>query len=205
MKKISIKLWKNIKTFLWKIKPKSSKNYSKKWVNTISDILFGLIKGQECFLNTIVQNMKHYKDKLNDFNNWKRKKILSKMPQIAKISEYLNLDLTKFKEKFLKFILWNTDFKSFDELKNKSIKKRVFEQWLFLHDTTDIQKPFAKKMEKVAQTRDWSSHKINKSGKWYYAEWTILFLKWRIKPLLLTLPSRGTSYFLQKMRPMLKK
>lgn len=187
MKKIYIKLWKNIKTFLWKIKPKSSKNYSKKWIDVISDILFGLIKGQECFLNTIVQNMEYYKNKLNDFNNWDREKILSKNPQISKISEYLNLDLIKFKEKFLKLILWNTDFKSFDELKNKSIKNRIFEQWLFLHDTTDIQKPFAKKMEKIAQTRDWSSHKKNKSWKWYYAEGAILFFKWRIKPLLLTL------------------
>jgi len=42
-------------------------------------------------------------------------------------------------------------------------------------------------VEKVAQTRDWSSHKKNKNWKLYYAEWTILFLKWRIKPLLLTL------------------
>lgn len=184
MKKISIKLSKNIKTFLWKIKPKSSKNYSKKWINAIYDILFGLIKGQECFLNTIVQNMEHYKNKLNDFNNWNRKKILSKNPQISKISESLNLDLTKFKEIFLKYILWNLGLKSFDELKHKSIKERIFEQGLVLHDTTDIQKPFAKKMEKVAKTRDWSKHQ---SWKWYYIEWTILFLRWRIKPLLLTL------------------
>jgi len=187
MKKISIKLSKNIKIFLWKIKPKSSKNHSKKWINAISDILFGLIKGQECFLNTVVQNMEHYKNSLEIFKNWGRKKILSKNPQIAKISENLNVNLIKFKEKFLKYVLWNLELKSFDELKNKSIKDRVFEQWLFLHDTTDIQKPFAKKMERVAQTRDWSSHKINKSWKWYYAEWTILFLKWKIKPLLLTL------------------
>jgi len=184
MKKISIKLWKNIKDFLWKIKPKSSKNYSKKWINSIWNIIFGLIKGQKCFLNTIVQNMEHYKNSLEDFSTWKRKKILSKNPQIAKISENLNINLTKFKKKFLKYILWNIELKSFDELKNKSIKERIFEQGLFLHDTSDIQKPFAKKMEKVAQTRDWSTHK---SWKWYYAEWTILFFKWKIKPLLLTL------------------
>ena len=184
MKKISIKLWKNIKTFLWKIKPKSSKNYSKKSVNNILDIVFGLIKGQKCFLNTIVQNMEHYKDSLEEFKNWNIKKILSKNPQITKISENLNLNLIKFKEKFLKYILWSLELKSFDELKNKSIKDRVFEQWLLLHDTTDIQKPFAKKMEKIANTRDWSKHK---SWKWYYIEWTILFFKWKIKPLLLTL------------------
>lgn len=147
MKKISIKLSKNIKTFLWKIKPKSSKNHSKKWINAISDILFGLIKGQECFLNTVVQNMEHYKNSLEIFKNWGRKKILSKNPQIAKISENLNVNLIKFKEKFLKYVLWNLELKSFDELKNKSIKDRVFEQWLFLHDTTDIQKPFAKNMD----------------------------------------------------------
>ena len=184
MKKISIKLWKNIKTFLLKIKPKSSKNYSKKSIDSIWNIIFGLIKGQKCFLNTIVQNMEHYKDSLDNFKNGKRKKILSKNPQVAKISENLNIDITKFKEKFLKYILWNINFKSFDELKNKSIKERIFEQWLILHDTTDIQKPFAKKMEKIAQARDWSTHK---PWKWYYAEGTILFLKWRIQPLLLTL------------------
>ena len=187
MKKISIKLWKNIKSFLLKIKPKSSKNYSKKSINNIWDILFGLIKGQKCFLNTIVQNMEHYKNSLNNFKNWNRAKALSKNPQISKISESLNINLTKFKEKFLKYILWNTHLKSFEQLKNKSIKERILDQWLFLHDTTDIQKPFAKQMEKVGQARDGSSHKKNKSWKWYYAEWTVLFLKWRIKPLLLTL------------------
>ena len=42
-------------------------------------------------------------------------------------------------------------------------------------------------MEKVANTRDWSSHKTNKSGKWYYIEWIIFYVKWKIIPLLLTL------------------
>lgn len=184
MKKINIKLDKNIKKFFLKIKPKSSKNNSKKNIDIIFDITLGLIKGQSCFLNTIVQNMEHYKDKLNDFNNWKRIKFLSKNPQIAKISEYLNVDLSKIIHKYLKYILSKIDIKSFNELKSKTVKERVFEQALLLHDTTDIQKPFAKSMEKVAKARDWSTHK---SWKWYYAEWTILFFKWRIIPLLLTL------------------
>jgi len=184
MKKISIKLTKNITDFIKKIKPKSSKNLSKKNITIISDMIFGLIKGQKCFLNTIVQNMAHYQKKLNNFNDWKISKILSKTPQIAKISDFLNTDLQKFKEKFLKIIFSKIKPKSFDELKNTSIKKRIFEQWLILHDTTDIQKPFAKKMEKIAQARDWSTHK---SWKWYYIEWTILFFKWKIIPLLLTL------------------
>lgn len=125
MKKISIKLWKNIKTFLWKIKPKSSKNYSKKSVNNILDIVFGLIKGQKCFLNTIVQNMEHYKDSLEEFKNWNIKKILSKNPQITKISENLNLNLIKFKEKFLKYILWSLELKSFDELTRCPLRVKI--------------------------------------------------------------------------------
>lgn len=191
MKKINIKLGLNFKNFYWKIKPKSSKNLSKKNIWIIWDILLGLTKGQKCFLNTIVQNMNHYKFNLDNFKNWKAAKILSKVSQIAKISEYLNIDLTKFKHNFLKYILSINKIKSFNELKNKSIKQRIFEQGLLLHDTTDIQKLFAKKMEKIGPTRDWSTHK---SWKWYYAEWTILFLKWRIIPLLLTLfSSKETS------------
>ncbi len=191
MKKIDIKLGQYFKEFYEKIKPKSSKNYSKRNIWIIWDILLGLTKGQECFLNAIVQNMKHYKSNLDDFKNWKTTKILSKVSQIAKISEYLNIDLTKFKHKFLKYTFSKIEIKSFNELKSKSIKQRVFEQPLLLYDTTDIQKPFAKKMEKVAQARDWSTRK---SWKWYYAEWTILFLKWKIIPLLLTLfSSKETS------------
>ena len=184
MKKINIKLSNNIKDFLWKIKPKSSKNYPKKSILVIEDMIIGLIKGQKCFLNTIVQNMEHYKSRLNDFSNNKRTKILSKNSQIAKISEYLNTDLTKFKHEFLKYMSSEIDIKWFNELKSKTIKDRVFEQGLMLHDTTDIQKPFAKSMEKVGQARDWSTHK---SWRWYYAEWSILFIKWKITPLLLTL------------------
>jgi hypothetical protein len=69
MKKISIKLTKNFTDFIKKIKPKSSKNLSKKNITIISDMIFGLIKGQKCFLNTIVQNMAHYQKKLNNFND----------------------------------------------------------------------------------------------------------------------------------------
>lgn len=187
MKKISVKLGNDFRNFLQNIKPKSSKNLKKKNILIIWDILFGLIKGQECFLNTIVKNTKKYNKSLENFRQNKINKQLWKIPQIAKLSEYLNTNLEKFKIKFIKNVFQKLEIKSFDELKKKSLNERVFEQWLILHDTTDIQKPFAKKMEKVSKTRDWSSHKKNKSGKWYYAEWTILFLKWKIKPLLLTL------------------
>ena len=184
MKKIDIKLWKDFKNFFEKIKPKSSKNIPKKTINIIWDILYGITKWQECFINTIVENMDYYISSLEKSKKWSVKKGLSKTPQIAKISEYLNTDLSKFIQKFIKYIFSKNEIKSFDELKNKTIKQRVFNQALLLHDTTDIQKPFAKKMEKVWQARDWSKHK---SWKWYYAEWTILFIKWIIIPLLLTL------------------
>ena len=39
-------------------------------------------------------------------------------------------------------------------------------------------------MERIAKTRDWSKHK---SSKWYYIEWAIFYVKWKIIPLLLTL------------------
>ena len=178
---------KNFKTFWKSIKPKSSKNLKKKEISIIWDILFGLIKGQECFLNTIVKNSKNYQKSLQAFNSWKRTKKIWKIPQIAKLSEYLNVDLERLKIKFIKFVFNSSKIRSFDELKNKSIKDRILKQALLLHDTTDIQKPFAKKMEKIAQARDGSSHKKHKSWKWYYAEGTILFFKWRIIPLLLTL------------------
>jgi len=184
MKKIDIKLGKNFKDFWNKIKPKSSKNLKKKKISMINEILFGLIKGQKCFLNTIVKNTKNYEKSLKNFQNWIKSKKISKIPQIAKLSNYLDLNFNKFKEKFLKNIWKNLELKSFEELKSKTIKKRIFEQTLALHDTTDIQKPFAKKMQKVAKTRDWSKHK---SWKWYYIEWAIFYVKGKIIPLLLTL------------------
>lgn len=189
MARITIKITKNIKNFIQKIKPKSSKNLSKKNINIIWDILYGLVKGQKCFLNTIVENMKYYKDSLKETKAGKRKKALNKISQINKISKYLWLNLEKFKIKFLKEIMLvlNPEVKDFNELKKLSIKERVKKQSLLIHDTSDIQKPFAKKMEKLGKTRDWSSHKRNKSWKWYYIEWVILVLNWRITPLLLTL------------------
>jgi hypothetical protein len=143
-----------------------------------------MIKGQKVFLNTIVKNTEHYQNSLKDFKNWTKDKKLSKIPQIAKLSDYLDINFTRFKEKFLSYIWKKIKIKSFNELKNKTIKERVFEQTLALHDTTDIQKPFAKKMEKIAKARDWSKHK---SGKWYYIEWAIFYVKGKIIPLLLTL------------------
>jgi hypothetical protein len=67
MEKIEIKLRKNFKNFLQKIKPKSSKNLPKKHITIIQDILFGLVKGQKCFLNTIVKNTQHYQKSLKKF------------------------------------------------------------------------------------------------------------------------------------------
>lgn len=184
MKKIDIKLGQNINDFLKKIKPKSSKNYSKKKIWIMWDIILGLIKGQSCFLNTIVQWMKHYQKSYDWVKKWKKGKGLSKISQIDKISEYLKEDVNNFKKKYLKNIFSQISVKSFENLKRESIKQRVEEQALLLHDTTDIQKPYARKMEKIAKTRDGSKHK---SWRWYYAEWAILFIKWKIIPLLLTL------------------
>lgn len=188
MKKIDIKLGRNFTKFFQKIKPKSSKNLKKKEIQIICDIIFGLVKGQKCFLNSIVSNMKHYKDSLWDFANGTRRKALSKTAQIAKISQYLSTNIYRFKQKFVRFVFstirFSSEIHSFETLKSQPIQQRVFSQALLLHDTTDIQKPHAKKMERVSQARDGSTHK---SWKWYYAEGTVLFVFWRIKPLLLTL------------------
>lgn len=184
MKKIDIKLWIDFKNFFSKIKPKSSKKITLKTINVLWDIIYGLIKWQKCFLNTIVENMEHYSSNLKKYKQWNKNKELSKIAQIDKISNYLNIDLSKIIQNFLIYIFLKIDIKSFDELKNKPIKERILKQWLLLHDTTDIQKPFAKKMEKVSQARDWSKHK---SWKWYYIEWVILYINWKIIPLILTL------------------
>jgi cellobiose-specific phosphotransferase system component IIB len=69
MKKIDIKLGKKFKDFCNKIKPKSSKNLKKKNISIINEVLFGMIKGQKVFLNTIVKNTEHYQNSLKDFKN----------------------------------------------------------------------------------------------------------------------------------------
>ena len=70
-KLITSKIERNIKKYLQKIKPKSSKNLKQKNIEIILDIIFWLIWGQECFLNTIVQNTKYYQKKLKEYEKWK--------------------------------------------------------------------------------------------------------------------------------------
>ena len=87
---------KSLKIFGNKIKPKSFKNLKKKNISMVNGILFALIKGQKYFLNTIVKNTEHYQNSLKDFKNWTKDKKLSKIPQIAKLSDYLNINFTRF-------------------------------------------------------------------------------------------------------------
>ena len=184
MKKTTIatKIYKNIKVYLKKIKPKSSKNLSNRLITVIQDIVLWVILWQKCFLNTIVENTYHYKNSLKRCNKKEKDTPLWKLSQIDKLSSYLKRDLNKFINKYLSFVLsW---VKSNKKKKDKtlSIKDRILNTVFVIHDTTDIQKPSAKKMEDMGKTRDWSK---KKSWKWYYIEWSIVFHKNKIIPLIL--------------------
>lgn len=192
MKKVNIttKIQENITDFIKKINPESKKSKTKKEIPKVQDFLRWLICWQECYLNTIFENTKHYKDKQKEFESKKRKKTLSKSAWIEKLSWYLLFTTTinRIKQSYFKYLNKTiTKVKTYDEMKKvngMNIKDRVYNQLLRIHDTTDIQKPTARKMEKVSKTRDWSEHI---SWKWYYIEWTIISRKNKIIPFLLTL------------------
>ena len=194
-KTITTKIKLDINNFLKEFKIKSSKFLPKIKIDKIFDFIYWLIWWQECFLNTIFQNTKHYKNKQNDFSNWKRWKPLKNSSGIEKLSSYLFFNLNKFKQAyFSKLNKEITNTRSFNDLKWLLPLERVFEQVIRVHDTTDIQKPYAKKMEWVWKARNWSEHK---SWKWYYAEWTIIYYKNKIYPFILNLFSPNNKKYIK--------
>ena len=194
-KTITTKIKLDINNFLKEFKIKSSKFLPKIKIDKIFDFIYWLIWWQECFLNTIFQNTKHYKNKQNDFSNWKRWKPLKNSSGIEKLSSYLFFNLNKIKQAYFSKLnkeIINT--RSFNDLKWLLPQERVFEQVIRVHDTTDIQKPYAKKMEWVWKARNWSEHK---SWKWYYAEWTIIYYKNKIYPFILNLFSPNNKKYIK--------
>jgi len=184
---------KDVNNYLKKITPKRASNLKKKGIWVIMDIIFGLIVWQKCFLNTIVQNMQHYLDCLAEYKKGLRKKSLSKPAQIGKISDYLENNLKAFQSSFLTYIFSNIIAFSFEDLRWKTIKERVYHQLLCIHDTTDIQKPFAKKMEDVWKTRD-GSKKVN--GRGYYAEWSMIQYQEKFFPVAFNLFSPNDTKYI---------
>ncbi len=183
-KSASVKIVKSIKRYLVKVKPRQSKNFFEKNWNKISDLILGLIIGQSCFLNTIAENTLHYTKKKE------KGKCLVKTAQIEKLSGHLlYAEINQVTSSFLNYLqkLFRDDFPQ----RIKSIKRRIYEKKLVLHDMTDIQKPDAYKMENLCTCRDGScsSAKKTKTGKGYLVEGCGGYWKGRFYPFILNLYS----------------
>lgn len=187
------KLTANIKRSLYKyfteIKPRFLRKSGKtEWIK-LKEVLQGLIFGQSCFINTIVENTPHYIRERKKYEKGKRKKGLDKNQQIKKISSYLLLPVDKLISSFLSHLRkkWLSNNKK--NKKNTSIEERVSSQKLCLHDTTDIQKPYAWKMEKLCKVRDGSKSSPDKAviGKGYLIEGCAAVYRNRLYPLFLSL------------------
>ncbi len=199
-KTITNKLKQDINNFLNEFKPKTSKNIPKVKKNKIFDFLYWLICWQECYLNTVFQNTMHYEKKQKEFSNGKRIKPLRNTAWIDKLSNYLLFSLNKVKQSYYSMLNKKiTNTKSFNDLKWLSLKERVYNQVLRLHDTSDIQKPHAKKMEKVSPTRDWSESKPwkNIQWQWYYAEWTVIYFQNKMLPFILNIFSSKDKKYIK--------
>jgi hypothetical protein len=181
------KVNKSINKYLGEIKPKYSKNFTSVIYKKIRGFIHGLIVGQSCFLNTIAENTPHYVKKN------KNGKELNKCSQIAKLSEYLQFPFFNRLINSYLSCLYKKYFSKNDFNPNQrySIKERVYMQKLALHDGSDIQKPYARKMENTCLARDGSqsSAKKTKTGRGYLMEGSLALYKGRLFPLLLNLYS----------------
>ena len=90
-KTLTTKIIKDSNNYLQKIKPKSSKNLLENDIIITQDIARWLIIWQECFLNTIIQNTNHYREKQKEYEEWKKDKPLTNTAQIEKISTHLSI------------------------------------------------------------------------------------------------------------------
>lgn len=194
-KEAAIKVGKSIKKYLKTVKPKYSVSFTPVIWRKVSDLLFGLIAGQSCFLNTIAGNTPHYVERK------RRGKILWKPAQVEKLSGWLDfpffprilfsyLSLLR-KEMFPGKRVGDTARKERRKDKKRTVKDRVFRKRLMLHDGTDIQKPHARKMEKLCHCRDGSqsTREKPKTGKGYLIEGSTAWWKGRLFPCLLSLYS----------------
>lgn len=181
IEQIQKKLNKDIMNYLEGIRPRFTKDYIQDDWNKQKEILYGLIAGESCFLNTIMENSPNYLEQAS------KGKLLDKCAQIEKGSRYLSESIEKLHESYLGYLAENHFNDPFHEIippARSNIKKRVESAWIAAHDTTDIQKPYANKMEYLSRTRDGSkSGKKNVvTGKGYLAEGSILLHQKRIFP-----------------------
>ena len=206
MKKvIKSALNKSIYFYFARIKPRFKKKKSlTKWIKLCS-ILYWLICSQSCFITKIVENTPCFIAWQKNYEKWRRDKKLNKNAQIQKISNYLSewvLPIAQTMNAYLSYLskdwlgVLARDTKNASVLESniyKSITQRVYDTIIISHDTTDIQKPYAKEMENLCLCRDWSNSnskawKCN-TGKWYLAEVSVACFQWRLHPLLVNLYS----------------
>lgn len=175
------KIDKGISEYLKKTKPRFTNEYRRDdWMKQ-KELLHGLISGQSCYLNTIMEHTPNY---LEQSSNGK---LLNKCAQIEKGSRHLSLSVKKLHESYLNYLAENYFNDPFHEVlphQKSNIGKQVESAWIAAHDTTDIQKPHAKTMEYLSPTRDGSKSGKKKvvTGKGYLAEGSILLHRGRIFP-----------------------
>jgi hypothetical protein len=197
-------LIKNLEKYIKKIKPRCTKNFRAFHWNRVSEVITGLIFGQSCFINTIAENTKHFKKKQEEYEHGKREKTLNKQAQIEKISNYLLIPVKGIIQSYFSFIqkeYFSQPTRTIDKqsTQSESIEQRVYNQKLLLHDTSDLQKDYAKKMELLSpNVRDGSKSSKQKLaiGKGYLIEGSIAYYQGKIIPLLLSLYSYVNEDFM---------
>ena len=214
MKKvITFSLKKSINFYFSRIKPRFKKKKSlTKW-KKLYWLLYWLICGQSCFISKIVENTPCFIAWQNNYEKWKKSKKLNKNAQIQKVSDYLSkwvLPITQALNWYLSYLAkdWFWWFINYQEnISNFNfnnhvwihISERVNNTIIISHDTTDIQKPYARKMENLCICRDWSNSnsktwKCN-TWKWYLAEVSVAWFQWRLHPLLVNLYSSKEKWY----------
>ena len=191
-------LSKDVDLYINSIKPRLNAKTSKRKFKNISELIRGLILGQSCFINDISKHTKGYTYR-KDKNNNNGKFGININAQINKISNYLLIPLDQLRLKYLSvvrdkyFNLDDGDVNNGSDIDKLSIKERVYNQRIMIHDTTDIQKEYSVKMENLCSCRDGSAKKYkdkkSKTGKGYLIEASIAYHKGRITPLILNLYS----------------
>lgn len=179
-------------------------------------LLRNLIAAQSCIISKIVESDAKYG---NSFNAYKRNKPLRKNHQVTKISKHLLYSTRALTEAYLKNVsaslVNNTKpvrnvFKNNDYtggFADKStgritgIRKTAIKDILFFaHDGSDLQKPYAEKMEGREIVRDGSASSYSKcvTGSGYHTEGTIAVKNDRITPIITNLYSVKKERFYEK-------
>lgn len=206
-KQIITRLSKSIAAYFSVIKPRfKNKSNLVKWIK-LCWIVYWLICGQSCYLNKIVENTPIYTKWAKAYENGIASKKINKNAQINKISNQLSdwiLPVSQCLNSYLSYINKSTTTSASVLEANStsismSIEQRIYNTRIISHDTSDIQKPYARKMEDLCHCRDWSrsNSKLGKvlTGKWYLTECSTMYYQWRLYPLLVNLYSYEEEWF----------